>query len=290
MQTFVFKVADGCQLKVDLYRGVGPLPRPVLVWIHGGALMTGGRSSAAGMYADLYTEAGFTVASFDYRLAPEAKLDAIISDLRDSFAWLRGPGAELAGISPERMVVTGHSAGGYLTLMAGFCVEPRPLALAPFYGYGDIDGPWLAEPDPYYLSTQSLVPDAEALAAVGGPVLCDDLGGNSRPRYYLYCRQQGLWADAVTGFDPRTQPREFERFCPVRNVTAAYPPTLLLHGDADTDVPYQQSVDMARRLEEAGVDAELYSVPGGPHCFDMADTPEALAARQHALEFLLRHV
>ena len=46
---------------------------------------------------------------------------------------------------------------------------------------------------------------------------------------------------------------------------AAYPPTLLIHGDADTDVPYSQSVQMAEALRRAGVQHELITVPGGGH-------------------------
>ncbi|MGH9675404.1 MAG: prolyl oligopeptidase family serine peptidase, partial [Bryobacteraceae bacterium] len=40
--------------------------------------------------------------------------------------------------------------------------------------------------------------------------------------------------------DPAAQPRAFDPWSPVRNVTREYPPTMLLHGDADTDVPFAQ--------------------------------------------------
>ena len=57
----------------------------------------------------------------------------------------------------------------------------------------------------------------------------------------------------------------FDPFCPIRNVTGAYPPTLLIHGDRDTDVPYAQSVMMAETLARANVPHELITVPGGGH-------------------------
>jgi len=62
-------------------------------------------------------------------------------------------------------------------------------------------------------------------------------------------RQNGLWPKEVAGFDPDKEPRAFDRFCPIRNVTKDYPPTLLLHGDNDTDVPHQQSVDSSTLRE-----------------------------------------
>ena len=57
--------------------------------------------------------------------------------------------------------------------------------------------------------------------------------------------------------DPDREPRLFDPFCPLRNVTKEYPPTLLLHGDNDTDVPFEQSVLMAKELERHGILHEL---------------------------------
>jgi dipeptidyl aminopeptidase/acylaminoacyl peptidase len=77
----------------------------------------------------------------------------------------------------------------------------------------------------------------------------------------------------------------------VQHVDASYPPTLLLHGDEDTDVPYEQSVMMAHALAAAGVPHELVTIPGGEHGFDgrWSDPPVA-AAFQKVLGFLARHV
>ena len=65
--------------------------------------------------------------------------------------------------------------------------------------------------------------------------------------------------------DPARGLQPFPPFCPERNLPPYYPPTLLLHGDADTDVPYAQSVAMAAALDSAGVKNELLTIPDGPH-------------------------
>jgi dipeptidyl aminopeptidase/acylaminoacyl peptidase len=109
---------------------------------------------------------------------------------------------------------------------------------------------------------------------------------NQRSRFYLYCRQQGLWPQEVAGFNPHTQPKAFDAFCPVRNVTPEYPPTLLLHGDADTDVPFAQSEQMARELERHRVLYEFIRIPGGPHGFDGTKDPRAGPALDAVLGFL----
>ena len=79
--------------------------------------------------------------------------------------------------------------------------------------------------------------------------------------------------------------------CPVQHVAADYPPTLLLHGDEDTDVPYEQSVMMAHALAGANIPHQLLTIPGGEHgCdFRMADSVVATAFEE-VLEFLAHYL
>jgi dipeptidyl aminopeptidase/acylaminoacyl peptidase len=108
----------------------------------------------------------------------------------------------------------------------------------------------------------------------------------------MYCRQNGLWPLLVAGHDPVKERKEFDRFCPVRNVTKDYPPTLLLHGDNDTDVPYQQSVDMAAELKRVGVEHELVTIKGGGHGFDGGkgmEDPRVVAAFERVDAFLKKY-
>src|SRR4029077_871929 len=72
----------------------------------------------------------------------------------------------------------------------------------------------------------------------------------------------------VTGHKPKQEPEAFEKYCPVRNVDSGYPPTLLLHGDQDTDVPIEQSKMMAEELDRNHVAHELLIIPNRGHGFD----------------------
>ncbi len=216
--------------------------------------------------AALYLTAGYTVVSIDYRLAPETKLPAILEDVRDAYDWVGRQGAELFNIDPDRIAVIGHSAGGYLTLMAGLLVHPRPKALVSFYGYGDIVGDWYSLPDPHYNLEPAVAPEIARQGIGGGAVTGSQ--ADQRWLFYLYCRQQGLWPQEVTGHNPHADPRAFEQFCPDRNVTQDYPPTLLLHGDKDTDVPYELSIQMAAALKEQHVPHRLITMKGLGHGFD----------------------
>ena len=91
----------------------------------------------------------------------------------------------------------------------------------------------------------------------------------------------------MTGFDPATQRQELDPYCPVRNVTSEYPPTILIHGTEDTDVPYSLSVDMAAALARNKVSHQLVTVQGAGHALSRGGDPkEKEKAHQRALDFV----
>jgi acetyl esterase/lipase len=289
-QSYAYKTVGDCQIRADVYQIPDNLVRPAILWIHGGALIKGDRKMLFRDQLKRYLQLGCTVVSIDYRLAPETKLKFIIEDLQDAYKWMREKGPELFRIDPDRIAVIGHSAGGYLTLMTGFCVNPRPKALVSFYGYGDIAGSWYSQPDSFYCK-EPAVSKEEAYKVVGGPVISGSRD-EKRRRFYLYCRQQGLWSKEVTGHDPLQESKEFDPFCPVRNITNDYPPTLLLHGDKDTDVPFEQSVLMSEQLERHHVEHELIRMHNLGHVFDSTgfEDPRIAEAFDSVMAFLQKHL
>ena len=260
--------------------------------------MFGNRGMIRPAQVELYVNAGYTVIAPDYRLAPETKLPEILSDVQAAVAWVRGEGSHLFGVDPARLAIIGHSAGGYLTLLSGRYVHPRPQALVAFYGYGDIVGPWYSTPSAFYCQLAP-VKEQEAWAVVGETTVSESPSRDSadfdpardRSRFYLYCRQQGCWPQAATGLDPRDDLDALLPFCPVQHVAADHPPTLLLHSDEDTDVPYEQSVMMARALADASISHRLLTIPGGAHVFDAAmEDPVVAEAFTAVRGFLARYV
>ncbi|HJZ57956.1 MAG TPA: alpha/beta hydrolase [Gemmataceae bacterium] len=287
-QTYTFKAAGDLKIQADVYRADDVKVRPVVVWIHGGALIMGNRKGVPQNLLDLCRDEGYALVSLDYRLAPEVKLPDIIADVEDGFRWLRGPGAKECHLDADRVIVTGGSAGGYLTLMTGVVVKPRPTALVAYWGYGDVDGDWYTKPSEFYRK-QPLVTKEDAHAGVGGKVITgseDGVDFKPRSRFYLYLRQNGLWTKEVTGFDPATERAKLDRYCPVRNVSLEYPPTMLVHGTEDTDVPYHLSVDMAKELARHKVSHELVTVTGAGHGLSGGDKAVVADAHAKALAFI----
>ena len=305
--SYTYKQVGETQIQADVYRADDEMTRPTLVYIHGGALINGSRAPVQRQLLDLAQQEGYVLVSIDYRLAPEVKLPAIIEDLKDAFTWIREKGPPLFHANPEKLVVSGGSAGGYLTLMSGICVEPRPTALVAYWGYGDVDGDWYTQPSAHYRQAVPLIAKEEAYGGVGGKVIsgvdfsaaADRPGADSsgsgktrraRARYYRYLRQNGRWTREVTGFDPATQRQELDPYCPVRNVTSEYPPTMLIHGTEDTDVPYALAVNMAAALARDKVSHQLVTVQGAGHGLSGGDPKERVKAHQRALDFVKRYL
>lgn len=287
MTTHTYKAVGSLEIKADVHREADDTVRPVVVWIHGGALINGNRTNFPGHLRDAALKAGYAFVSIDYRLAPETQLSEIIADIEDAMKWVHDKGPALFRANPDRIAVAGGSAGGYLSLTAGFRARPRPVAIVSYWGYGDLVGPWYSTPSPHPRHNALKISPEDAAKQVTGPPISDnrDRKGNGG-LFYNFCRQTGSWPKAVSGWDPHKQPEKFHPFMPLKNVTRDYPPTFLLHGDADTDVPFEQSTLMAAEFKKHGVDHVLRNIPGGEHGLDEGDRKQIDAAYRDAFEFL----
>ncbi len=101
--------------------------------------------------------------------------------------------------------------------------------------------------------------------------------------------QEGIWPNEVAGHDPHTEPKWFDPYCPIRNVTAKYPPTFLIHGTNDTDVPYLESKNMAAKLVGAGVAHEFVTVTGAGHGLSGAKPDKVAQIARQAAEYIRTH-
>ncbi|MCE9603645.1 MAG: alpha/beta hydrolase [Planctomycetia bacterium] len=293
LETFVYKQVGTLEIKADvLMREKTKTPRPVVVWIHGGALINGYRTGVPNWMREEFLPRGYAIVSIDYRLAPETKLPAIVDDVTDAFRWVRASGPELFAADPKRVAVCGGSAGGYLTFVTGYRVNPRPVALVSLWGYGDLGGPWTFEASKHacHNAAQKTSPEEAAKVALGPPVSDARERKGDGGAVYQYARRSGTWAETVTGWNPREQSAMFTPFVPERNVTPDYPPTIMLHGEADTDVPFESSVRMTEQLARHGVEHRLIRFAGAEHGLPNADRKKVVEAYHAAAEFVVRQL
>lgn len=286
-----FKTVEQLQLQADVYRYEDDVKRPVIVWLHGGALIMGTRDGAPNQLHELAKQQRFVLVSLDYRLAPEAKLSQIIEDLTDGLKWVRDSGPELFHADSSGLVVAGASAGGYLALMSGIVIDPPPTAIVSYWGFGDVDGDWTTQPSEAYRKGK-LIDEATAWAGVGQEVITatNQDNGAGRATFFLYLKQTGRWLNAVSGLDPVKDRNQLTPYCPNRNVTPNYPPTLFLHGTADQDVPVEQSLAMVGELKRHGVTHELITIEGGGHSLWGGDRQLIDQAFHRSMAYIQEHL
>lgn len=291
--TYVYKKVGNLEIKADVLQVHDDVARPVVVWIHGGALMTGGRDAVPlNTQRDLFAE-GYDIITIDYRLAPETKLPEIIADLEDFFKWLHKVGPTELGIDTSRVAVVGGSAGGYLALTAGYRVDPRPTVIVSEYGYGDLIGPWQVEPStfPRHNQPTDKMSEEDFLAVSQQPPVSNS--GQRAKRVWIFynvCRQRGLWPLMAAGWDPNTDPEKFYPYMPVKNVTPDYPPTLLMHGTDDTDVPHLQSELMEKEFIKHNVPYEFFSVEGAEHGLARAPWDKIQRSQELLVEWINKYM
>ena len=121
-----FATVEGFRpLLLDLYLPAASGPCPAIVYLHGGGWAVGTRRRFGRAFAswsptplDRLAQAGFAVATLDYRLSGEARFPAQLHDVKAAIRWVRGNSSAL-GIDPARMITWGESAGGHLAMLAG---------------------------------------------------------------------------------------------------------------------------------------------------------------------------
>ena len=109
------RYGDGARHRLDAFPS-GAAGAPTLVFIHGGYWQMNDKEPYAFLGEGLLP-AGFNLVLVEYTLAPAARMDAIVAEIRQAVAWVIDHAKEIGG-DPARVFVSGHSAGGHLTAMA----------------------------------------------------------------------------------------------------------------------------------------------------------------------------
>lgn len=113
----VYKRVGGVEVDLNVYELGSDSPTPAIMWLHGGAMMSGVNEMEA-FQRDLFLNWGYSIVSANYRLPPEGKWPAYKEDIVDAFDWIHENGTRF-NIDTDRLGVAGLSAGGYLSYLLG---------------------------------------------------------------------------------------------------------------------------------------------------------------------------
>lgn len=245
-------------------------PLPTVVWVHGGAWISGDKRNVA-PYLRILASRGYTTIGLQYTIAPEATYPTAVVQLNDTLAYIVEHADDL-GVDPDRIVLAGDSAGAQLaSQLAVLTTNPKYAHLIGIRPALDAD----------QLAATVLncgVYDLRMMAELNG------IG------YWGF--QVALWA--YTGTKDWSSSYAGTTMSTIDFVTEDFPPTYISGGNGDA-LTWIQSVPMSDALSDAGVETtELFFAadhePKLPHEYqfhlDSADAQDALDA---TLEFLDAH-
>ena len=235
--------------KLDIYT---PNPvdgnTPVILAVHGG----GGDKSDFLQFARYFAEKGYATVSINYRQMPKHTYPAPMKDTYCALAWIYA-NAEEYHFDTTKIAAVGHSLGGTFVAALGTMEDSAPF----------VDNC----PNP--------LPEGNLLSAV-----------ITFTGVFDYNASTGGLLDYYTGFfeaSPEEAPELWTNASPITWIDAQDPPFLLVHGEADANIPPEFSINFASALDDAGVKNELLIIPEGTH-FSIINHEEAYQA---VADFLL---
>ena len=246
-ESITYGKAGDTELKLDLARPPGDGPFPAIVFIHGGGWSGGNRQAYRGQIQEA-AKRGYVAATISYRLMQfdQARKEtttatpifpAQIHDAKAAIRWLRAH-AEQYHVDPDRIGVTGASAGGHLSLLVGLTDPSSSLE-------GDSGNP----------DQSSRV---QAVVNVFGPT---DMA-------FCFEHSSVAWIFRLfMGGTPSEAAQQYKAASPVTYVTKDAPAVLTLHGDQDALVPVEQAKAFDDKMKAVGANHTLMVFEGQGHGF-----------------------
>ncbi len=231
---------DDAAQKLDVYLAKSDKPVPAMVYIHGGGWRAGSKNRVPGWLMAAVREGAFSVVSVEYRFTNVAPHPAQVNDCLRAIQFVRQNAAKW-NIDPERIGVTGGSAGGHLSLWVALHDDAA-----------DADST-----DPVKRQSSRVA----CAVSFAGPTDWTLLGEieHKHPAY----RQ-------LLGYEPGTPAGEMDAkakkdVSPISFASEDDPPIMQVHGDKDVTVPIRHARDLHERLKSVGVETELVVVEGATH-------------------------
>ena len=257
-------VGDGHRRhRLDVYAAEAPgaAPRPVLLYIHGGAWVIGDKSQQAIPMLNEMASRGWVCVAINYRLSPKATWPDHVVDCKRAIAWMKEHISDFGG-DPGAIAVAGGSAGGHLaTLCALTANDP---AFQP--GFHDADTSLVAAVSIYGV-----------LEMTGDPTSSGRHGDLLLRLLEREVMKQKLDENHSL----------FEAASPLHRIHPGAPPMLVLQGRNDSLVPVDVARQFVHRFNDVATAPLAYvELPLAQHAFDILASPRCAATTAAIAAFL----
>jgi acetyl esterase/lipase len=234
----VYGSANNTPLKLDIwYPRDNPNPTMTVVYIHGGGWTFGSKEGA--VYQLLpYLERGWRVVNVEYRMAGNSLAPGSVEDTRCALRWIYRNAAQWK-FDTSKIILTGHSAGGHLSLITGMLPDGTALDNRCYADakYGDVPMKVAAIVNWYGISD------------------VNDLIKGPNVKNYA-----AMWMGALPNADEVAK-----SVSPLTYVRAGLPPVITIHGDKDDVVPYTHATRLHQALKRTKNTETLVTIEGGGH-------------------------
>ena len=239
----IYRRKQGVALTMDVFRPSKPNGAAVL-WMVSGGWVSSHEAINPG-YAKPFTDAGYTFIQVVHGAAPRYKVDEIVEDMHRAVRFVRF-NAKRFSIDPNRIGISGGSAGGHLSIMmGGFGTQGDPKSTDPV----DRESSKVQAVACFYPPTDLMNYGKEGAKAIDIPML------------------KSYWP--AFGVNDSTSAADRDKIAakisPIMGNLKDVPPTLIVHGTSDILVPIQQSERYVSALKAAGRTAQLEVRPGKGH-------------------------
>jgi len=239
-------------------------PTPAVLWIHGGGWERGDKNGNSG--AVMLANEGFVTASLFYRLSGDWPFPADIEDCKCAIRYLRA-NASKYGLDPDRIGVAGASAGGHLAELVATAGKDAGL---------EGSGGWS--------NASSAV---QAVSAYAGA--SDFTVGATQ-----FQNHTGKVIIKLFRGTEKEKPDLYRQASPMFYVSKDSPPLLLVQGEEDELVPFDQSVRMAEAYKKVGLPVEFLAVKHASHDFEQVGkdpiAPTVDEIRKKTIEFFKKYL
>jgi acetyl esterase/lipase len=267
-QDVIYARKFGTALTMDVFQPKEKANGIGIVFVVSGGWFSGYDPSGHLPRIKFLLDRGYTVFPVVHGSQPKFSIPEILEDMNRAVRFIRFHAKDY-GIDPDRIGVTGSSAGGHLSLMLGTAgKEGNPEAKDPI----DRVSSRVQAVGAFFPPTDFLDYGKPGENAIGRGILWNYAGAFDFKDFDPYARR------LVPINDEEKIAKIGREISPINHVSADDPPTLLIHGDKDWLVPIQQSEIMIEKLKQAGVEAKLIVKAGGDHGWpDMGPDLAAIA-------------
>lgn len=232
IEDVIYLKSGGAAFTMDVLKPAKPNKAAVIFMVSGGWISDHSMIKTFGAGVEkAFSDAGFTVFSVVHGAQPRYKIAEIVEQVRTAVRFVHAHATDY-GIDTNRVGISGVSSGGHLSLMVA----------------GSPDSP------------------VNAVAAIAPPT---DLANWGKPSFVFVDEPQLSIFVPALGVDPKASKGDVEAFVrklsPITLVNSKFPPTMIIHGDSDKVVPFQQAQVMDQALTKAGVEHKIEVIAGGGH-------------------------